>query len=130
MNNDLLNRVKVHFAQGDKELSYAKNNLNKLYEGKIRASSRRAAGFYLDGLGCFSNLYNYGNSFMNHLRALESGDTIPQNVRLASRALITKITNENLSGQDAIENAETIINFCREELNRFLIKEKHDGKKN
>lgn len=124
MNREILNRVKLHFEQGQRELESAKHNINIFYEGKIRTLARRSAGFYLEGYVNFTNKIYYGNSFMNHLKGLQNDNTIPIEIKNSANALTMKMKNEDLSGPAAIENAEIIINFCREELNKFLIQKK------
>ena len=120
MNNEILNRVKIKFAQGDKELENAKDNLNYFYDGKIRAIARRAAGFYLEGFAIYFNKERYGNSFINHLRGLQNDNTIPLKIKLSSKELTQKMTNDYLSGIDAISHAETIINYCKEEVYKSI----------
>ncbi len=120
MNDEILNRVKISFAQGDKELENAKNNLNIFFDGKIRAIARRAAGYYLEGFVIFFDKEKYGNSFINHLRGLVNDSAIPQKVKISANSLTQKITNDDLSGNDAIYHAEIIINFCRDKVNKSL----------
>ena len=119
MNKELLNIVIISFANGDNELQNAKANLNKFYDGKIRAIARRAAGFYIKGFIKFSGKDHYGSSFMNNLRGLSNDKEIPLEVRNSAELLIMKMTNEELTGQQAINQVETIINFCIDEFNKY-----------
>ena len=119
MDKELLNKVKINFAYGKKEIELAKNNLGSFYDGKIRAIARRASGFYIEGLIKFHEKTNYGNSFMNHLKAISKDSSIPQDVKNAANFLTMKMTNENLSGTQAVEQAEVIINFCINEFEKF-----------
>ena len=123
MNKEILNKVKVNFAQGEREFQNAKQNLNVYYDGKIRTIARRAVGFYVDGYVIFTNKKHYGNSFMNHLRGLENDKTIPTEINNSASALTMKMKNEELTGKEAIKHAEILISFCKEELNKFIIKE-------
>lgn len=123
MNKEILNKVKVNFAQGEREFQNAKQNLNVYYDGKIRTIARRAVGFYVDGYVNFTNKEHYGNSFMNHLRGLENDKTIPTEINNSASALTMKMKNEELTGKEAIKHAEILISFCKEELNKFMIKE-------
>lgn len=120
MNDEMLNRVKIKFAQCDKELKNANDNLNYFYDGKIRAIARRAAGFSLEGFVIFFNREKYGNSFINHLRGLQNDIAIPLKVKQSSKELTQKMTNDNLSGKEAISFAETIINYCKEEVYKSI----------
>ena len=119
MNKELFNTVKISFANGDKELQNAKNNLEKFYDGKIRAIARRAAGFYIDGFVKLTGKEHYGSSFMNHLRGLSNDNEIPVEIRKPANLLIMKMTDEELTGQQAISQADKIIKFCVDEFNKL-----------
>jgi uncharacterized protein (UPF0147 family) len=116
MTNEKLNKAKVSFAQGEKELLNAKANLNQFYDGKIRAIARRASGFYIDGFITLTDREHYGKSFMNHLRGLSKDTSIPKKINNSANELILQIKNEELSGTKAIWHADVIINFCKEKL--------------
>lgn len=119
MNKEVYNIVKINFANGCKEFQNAETNLNIFYDGKIRAIARRAAGFYIQGFLAFSEKEDYGSSFMNHLRGLSNDIEIPVGIRNAADLLIMKMTNEELTGQKAINQAEIIIQFCKDEFIKY-----------
>lgn len=119
MTNERLNKAKISFAQGEKELLNAKANLNQYYDGKIRAIARRASGLYIYGFITLTDREHYGKSFMNHLRGLSNDTSIPKKINNSANALILQIKNEELSGTEAILHAEVIINFCKEKLNEI-----------
>ena len=81
MNKELKNKAIVLFAQGEKELQNAHKHLGKSIDGKVRAIVRRAAGYFIDGLLTLNPKDNYGSSFINHLKALQYDDTVPENIR-------------------------------------------------
>lgn len=118
MNKEILNIVKISFANGNKELQNAIENLDKFYDGKIRAIARRAAGFYIGGFVKLTGKEHYGSSFMNHLRGLSNDDEVPNNVRNSANLLIMKITSEELSGQKAISQSKIIKKYCVDEFNK------------
>jgi uncharacterized protein (UPF0147 family) len=119
MNKELYNIIKISFANGDKELQNAKENINKYYDGKIRAIARRAAGFYIDGFVKLTNKDHYGSSFMNHLRGMNNDHKVPREIRKSANLLIMKMTNDELTGQQAINQAEIIKKYCVDELNKL-----------
>ena len=118
MNKELFNIIKISFANGDKELQNAKDNINKFYDGKIRAIARRAAGFYIGGFVKLTNKDHYGSSFMNHLRGLSNDNEVPKEIRNSANLLIMKITSEELSGQQSISQVEIIKKYCVDEFNK------------
>ena len=118
MNKELFNIIKISFANGDKELQNAIDNINKFYDGKIRAIARRAAGFYIDGFVKLTNKDKYGSSFMNHLRGLSNDDEVPKEIRNSANLLIMKITSEELNGQQAISQVDIIKKYCVNEFNK------------
>ncbi len=113
MNKDNINRAKIFFAQGEREINNAKSKLNDNNDGKVRTLARRAAGFYIDGLLALKPRNNYGNSFINHLKALRNDLDVPENIREAANKLTTKVGVDDLSGHDSIIFAEIIIDYCK-----------------
>ncbi len=113
MNNELRNKAIVLFAQGEKELQNAHRHLGKSIDGKVRAIVRRAAGYFIDGLLTLNPKENYGSSFINHLKALQFDSSVPDSVRKSSAILTMKVSDEDLSGSDAIRHGEIIINYCK-----------------
>jgi hypothetical protein len=119
MNNEIVNKTTILFAQGEKEFLNAKKNINNFYDGKIRTIARRAAGFYLEGYLNFTNRLNYGKSFINHLKAIEKDEAIPLIIREAANNLIAKVGKNELSGIESLQFSEKIINYCISEFNKF-----------
>lgn len=113
MNKDNLNRSKVFFAQGEREINNARNKLDDNNDGKVRTLARRAAGFYIDGFLELNPKSNYGHSFINHLKAIQNDDDIPINIREAANKLTSKVGVEDLSGTDSIQYAQIIIDYCK-----------------
>jgi HEPN domain-containing protein len=117
MNKDKLNRAKIFFAQGEREIANAKNKLNDSNDGKVRTLARRAAGFYIDGLLEIKPRDHYGSSFINHLKALQNDHEVPINVREAANKLTNKVGVDDLTGVDSIMFAEIIIDYCKQNTN-------------
>ncbi len=119
MIDESINKAKVLFAQGENELTRAKGFAEANDDGKARTSSRRAAGFFIEGLQLIERKSFYGKSFMSLLRAIAVDEEVPENVKLSARTLVEKPIN--LNGSQAVENAENIIAYCKQKF------EKTDG---
>lgn len=120
MNNELVNKTKVLFAQGDVEISRAEKFIKDNFDGKVRTCSRRAAGFYIDGLLNIKPGKSYGRSFMTHLKALSLDNSIPDDIKKSAEILIERISVREISGIIALENAKNIINYCKDEFKVYL----------
>ncbi len=116
MNNENVNKAKVLFAQGENELTRAKGFVKAKDDGKARTSSRRAAGFFIEGLQLIEQKSFYGKSFMSLLRALTVDDEVPENVKISARTLVEKPVN--LNGKQAVEHAENIIVYCKHKFEK------------
>ncbi len=112
--SDKTNKMKVMFAQGERELSSVQPHLAEGNHGKVRTICRRAAGFYLGGLLEIIPKANYGNSFMNNLRGLQRDTEVPEQIRLSAEKLVVHTNSEQISGEEAVKCAEMIINYCKE----------------
>lgn len=117
MNKENINKAKILFAQGDREIQRAKELLNDNNDGKVRTLARRAAGFYIDGLLVIEPRIHYGNSFINHLKAIQNDDSIPTNIITAANKLTSKTGVKDLTGVDSIMYAELIIDYCKQNSN-------------
>ncbi len=111
MIDENINKAKVLFAQGENELTRAKGFAGANDDGKARTSSRRAAGFFIEGLQLIERKAFYGKSFMSLLRALTVDAEVPDNVKISARILVEK--PGDLTGKKAIEHAETIMDYCK-----------------
>ncbi len=117
MNERNVNKAKVLFAQGENEIYRAKGFASQNDDGKARTSSRRAAGFFLEGLLTLKPKDYYGRSFMSFLRGLIVDDEIPEDIKNSAKILIEKPVN--LNGENAIVNAEKIIEYCKNEFEQL-----------
>ena len=115
-----INKIKILFAQGKKEMESAVRILVEGNEGKVRTLCRRAAGFYLQGLLEVFPKTNYGNSFMNNLRALENDLQNPESVRFSAGKLIVHTNKLQINGKEAVEYASIIIDYCKEKAATFI----------
>lgn len=120
MTTENRNKMKILFAQGEKEMESAMRTLTEGNEGKVRTICRRAAGFYLQGLLEVFPKSNYGSSFMNNLRALENDSGNPESVRYSAGKLITHTNKIQINGKEAVECANAIINYCKEKTSPLL----------
>jgi len=120
MNNELANKAKVLFAQGDVEIFRAEKFMKNNFDGKVRTCSRRAAGFYIDGLLSIKPNESYGRSFMTHLKALSLDNSIPGYIKKSAEILLERIAVREINGNTALENAKNIIEFCKNEFNAYL----------
>jgi len=118
--NDKINKMKVMFAQGERELASVEPHLSEGNHGKVRTICRRAAGFYLGGLLEVFPKKNYGMSFMNNLRGLQNDADVPDSVRQNAEKLITHTNNFQLNGKEAVECAIIIIEYCKEKAASVL----------
>jgi len=115
-----INKMKILFAQGEKEMESAMRILAEGNEGKVRTLCRRAAGFYLQGFLEVFPKSHYGKSFMNNLRALENDSENPESVRFSAGKLIVHTNKLQISGKEAIKYATIIIDYCKEKTAAFI----------
>ena len=120
MTTENINKMKILFAQGEKEMESAMRTLTEGNEGKVRTLCRRAAGFYLQGLLEVFPKSNYGNSFMNNLRALENDSENSESVRFSAGKLIVHTNKLQINGKEAVEYASIIIDYCKEKTASFI----------
>ncbi|MCP5064674.1 MAG: hypothetical protein GY936_19740 [Ignavibacteriae bacterium] len=55
---------------------------------------------------------NYGSSFINHLKALQFDSTVPESIKSSAELLTMKVSDNDLSGIDAIRHGK-IITYCK-----------------
>jgi len=111
-----LNKVKVLTAQGDRELEGIKEELQTGNEGKVRTLARRAAGFYLSAYNELTGCGLFGLSFINNLRILSREESFPEEIRNSAYTLIQKITQTEITAEQAYSDAMNIINYIRKYL--------------
>ncbi len=120
MNNLNIAKARIAMANGDLDLSRAYDALKEGNIGKVRTSARRAAGYYLDALLLFEPNEYYGTHFMAHLRGVAYDTSIPKELRQCASDLIQRLSDLNLSGEEALSCANKIIDYCKEKLDAYL----------
>lgn len=115
MNNDLLNKIKILAANGDYELKKANEAINIGNNGKVRTCARRAAGLYIQAYLTLNEKANYGKSFMNNLRSLSGDKSFPISICNSAGKLVKHISKVEILGEEAIEYAQNIIFFIKNE---------------
>ncbi len=103
-------------ANARKELANAEKASNEGNHGKARTCARRAVGFVV-GVWLEENPDSrYGKSFMNHLRGIVADEAIPPEIKEAAQELIKRPHFDEILGDEAMESANTIIDYFAEKL--------------
>ncbi len=116
--NDKINKAKVLLAQSSKSIVNAYNTLSSGNEGRIRTISRRAAGFAISALNIFTEK-DYGSHFLANLKNLFYDVSAPAEVRDAAMNLLERVSDNPISGKEAIEFAVKIVEFCKSKIDDF-----------
>ncbi len=120
MNNLTLAKARISVANGDLDLSRAYDALKEGNIGKVRTAARRAAGYYLEAVNLLEPNELYGTHFMSFLRGIAEDASVPEDVRKCGSDLTQRLSDLNLSGEDALSCANKIIDYCKEKLKDYL----------
>ncbi len=106
------------FIKSEKELENAHEAFAIGNHGKARVCARRAIGyvteFYLEQHEELLPLY--GKSFMNNLRGIINDKNIPSEIRELAQKLIARPEFDEITGNEAIEYAEKIIEYFKKKI--------------
>ncbi len=117
---DGLRTIKIESAKANarKELKNAAKAEAEGNHGKARTCARRAIGFVV-GVWLEENPDpRYGKSFMNHLRGIAADEKIPDEIKAAAKELIKRPQCDEINGNEAIENANIVIDYFSELLRK------------
>jgi HEPN domain-containing protein len=120
LNNLNLAKARIAIANGDLDLSRAYDALKEGNIGKVRTSARRAAGYYLEALLILEPNKDYGAHFMAHLRGLQYDVNMPEDLRNCADNLTKRLSEYEMTGEDAVSCANKIIAYCKERLDKYF----------